>query len=469
MNTAAEPDENGPDGLPVPQRYHAMVVIILGIALAVLDGTVVNLALPGIVRDLESTPSHAVWVVNAYQLAALALLLPLAALGDRAGYRRVYLVGVAVFTAASAACMLAGSVPMLAAARALQGAGAAGIMAVTSALIRLTYPRRMLGRGIALNSVVVATASVAGPTVAAAVLSIASWPWLFALNVPLGVLLLVLGYRSLPRNPAPPVTGEGLSPLDVALNAAMFILVFLAADLLGARSGASSAPATLAAGAGVLAAALVIGFVYVRRQRDLAAPLLPIDLMRIPVFRLSMFTSVSAFTAQTLSFVALPFLLLDAWQLGTLHAGLLISCWPLGTIVSAPIAGWLIGRYPGGLLGSIGLALMAAGLALLALAPDHPGPANVAWRLALCGLGFGLFQSPNNHTIITSAPLRRAGAASGMLATARLTGQSSGAVLLAVVFSFLSVHDGRGPVAALALAAGFAAMAALFSALRLRH
>ncbi|MFL6691539.1 MAG: MFS transporter, partial [Ramlibacter sp.] len=139
-----------------------MAVIILGIAVSVLDGTVVNLALPGIVRDLHSTASQAVWVVNAYQLATLALILPLATLGDRVGYRRVYLAGVAVFTIASALCSLADSLPVLAVARAVQGAGAAGMMSVNAALVRLTYPAEQLGRGIALNSVVVATASVAG-------------------------------------------------------------------------------------------------------------------------------------------------------------------------------------------------------------------------------------------------------------------------------------------------------------------
>jgi DHA2 family multidrug resistance protein-like MFS transporter len=456
-------------GLPLPQRYHAMGVIMLGITLAVLDGSVVNLALPGIVRDLQSTPSHAVWVVNAYQLATLALLLPLAALGDRLGYRRVYLAGAAVFTVASAACMLAQSVPMLAAARALQGAGAAGIMAVNAALVRLTYPSRSLGRGIALNSVVVAAGSVAGPTVAAAVLSVASWPWLFGINLPLGVILLVLGSRALPHNPAPPAAASSLSLVDVALNGCVFTLLFLGADLLGARAGPSQPLSNVTAGVAALAAALGLGVIYIRRQRGQSSPLLPIDLLRIPVFALSMCTSVSAFTAQTLAYVSLPFLMLEAWQLGPLHAGLLLTCWPLGTIVAAPVAGRLIGRYPGGLLGGIGLGLMAAGLALLALAPPHPAALDVAWRLALCGLGFGLFQSPNNHTIITSAPVNRSGAASGMLGTARLTGQSSGAVLLAAIFSVLSVSDGRGPVLALALAACFAAVAAVFSALRVRR
>jgi DHA2 family multidrug resistance protein-like MFS transporter len=205
----------------------------------------------------------------------------------------------------------------------------------------------------------------------------------------------------------------------------------------------------------------------VRRQWRLADPLLPIDLLRIPVFRLSMATSVCAFAAQLMSFIAMPFLFLDAWHRTPAQAGALIACWPLALIVAAAIAGRLIGRYHDGLLGAIGLATLATGLALLAWAASGSGD-SVWWRLAICGLGFGLFQSPNNHTIITSAPHRRAGAASGMLGTARLTGQSLGAALIAGVFAISSAHDARGAVIAITLAACFAGAAAVFSALRLK-
>ncbi|HEY1226704.1 MAG TPA: MFS transporter, partial [Ramlibacter sp.] len=228
-----------------------MAVIILGIAVSVLDGTVVNLALPAVVRDLQSTPEHSVWVVNAYQLATLALILPLANLGDRVGYRRVYLAGVVVFTLASLLCSLAPSLPALAIARAVQGAGAAGIMSVNAALVRLTYPSEQLGRGIAINSMVVATASVAGPAVAAAVLSVAGWPWLFAINVPLGLLLLVVGWQALPRNVASRAPVGRLSLLDVLLNGAMFALLFLGADTLGVRAGHADG-ASLLTGAGLV-------------------------------------------------------------------------------------------------------------------------------------------------------------------------------------------------------------------------
>ncbi|AMM26376.1 MFS transporter [Variovorax sp. PAMC 28711] len=455
------------DGLPTPERWHAMAVIIMGIAVAVLDGTIVNLALPGIAQELNASASEAIWVVNAYQIAVLVVMLPLASLGDLVGYRRVYLVGMAVFTLSSLAATFANSLGTLIAARALQGLGAAGIMSVNAALVRLTYPSAQLGRGMAINSMVVATSSVAGPSVAAAILSVASWPWLFALNVPLGILVLVLGYRSLPFNRVAAAAGHRLSVVDVVLNVLMFSLIFLGADRLGVRDptgqgGQSGAWAILLAG-------LAVGFVYVRRQRTQAVPLFPIDLLRIPVFALSMGTSVAAFAAQMLAYIALPFLLLGAYGRSHIEAGLLITAWPLAIVVMAPIAGRLIGKYPDGLLGGIGLAMMAAGLALLAALPSNPANADIVWRMALCGLGFGLFQSPNNHTIVTSPPAHRSGAASGMLGTARLTGQTLGAVMLAAIFSVWSAHgDGRGPTLALVLAACCAGLAGVCSLLRLK-
>src|SRR3569832_381905 len=205
------------DGLPTPQRYYAMATILLGITLSVLDASLVNLALPGMVRDLHSNASAAVWIVNAYQLATLVLLLPLTTLGDRINNKRIYLAGVVVFTVAAAIASQSTSMTALAFARALQGMGAAGIMSVNSALVRLTYPSSLLGRGIALNSVVVATSAGAGPVVAAAILSVASWPWLFLVNIPLGITHNFLGRKVLPDNETRPHKGAN-TPNDVVLN-----------------------------------------------------------------------------------------------------------------------------------------------------------------------------------------------------------------------------------------------------------
>jgi MFS transporter, DHA2 family, multidrug resistance protein len=336
--------------------------------------------------------------------------------------------------------------------------------------VRLTYPRAMLGRGIAINSMTVAVASVAGPSVAAAVLSVASWPWLFAINLPLVGAVLLLGLRALPSNPPGPAVEGRLSVLDVLLNAAMFALIFLGVDTLGTRAGASGSARDMLGAAGLLLAGLAVGVVYVRRQLGQAVPLFPVDLLRIRVFALSMGSSVTAFAAQMLSNISLPFLLLEGYGRSHVDTGLLITAWPLGSILTAPIAGRLIGRVPAGLLGAIGMWTMAAGLALLALLPAQPHNADIAWRMALCGIGFALFQSPNNYTIVTSAPAHRAGGASGMLGTARLTGQSIGAVLLAILFSIPALREdgGAGPKIALGLAALLACCAGVFSVLRVK-
>ncbi len=460
------------DGLEPLERGRAMLVIILGIAVAVLDGSIMNLALPTIARDLQSSAPQAIWVVNAYQIATLGMLLPLAALGERIGYRRVYLLGMSLFAVSSLGAMLASSLEMLIAARAVQGLGAAGIMSVNAALVRMIYPRARLGQGLALNSLVVAASSVAGPSVAAAILSVSSWPMLFAINLPLGLATLWLGRRALPFNPAPPAhaakAGARLSVIDVALNVLMFALVFIGGDQLGVHGGAGALPLGPAL---TLLAGLAVGVVFVRRQvladRHGETPLFPVDLLRIPVFSLSMGASIAAFCAQMLAFLALPFLLLEAHGRSHAEAGLLITPWPLAIVAVAPLAGRLIGRVPDGLLGGIGMAVLALGLAALAGMPQDAGAFGVVWRMALCGVGFALFQSPNNHTIVTSAPLQRSGAAGGMLSTARLTGQTLGAVLLAVIFAIQGTHGGHAETVAFWIAAGSAVVSGVCSVLRL--
>ena len=461
--------------MPPPERFRALLVIILGIFLAVLDGTIVNLALPDITRELNSTAAQSIWIINAYQIATLALLLPLATLGDIVGYRRVYLCGMAVFTLGSLACASADSLTLLALARMVQGVGAAGIMSVNAAMVRLIYPRHLLGRGIATNSMVVAIASVTGPTIAAGVLSTSSWPWLFALNVPLGLACVWMGRKALPDNPARAPADEvpHFSPIDLVLNILMFGLIFMGVDGLGVRPEVvpgAVPPGSLVWPLALLAAGVAVGVVYVRRQLKERLPLFPLDLLRIPVFALSMGTSIGAFCAQMLAYIGLPFLLLEAFGRSHLEAGLLLTAWPLGIVVMAPVAGRLIGRFSGGALGAAGMALLAFGLVMLAVLPDQPNNFRIVWPLTLCGMGFGLFQSPNNHTILTSAPAHRSGGASGMLGTARLTGQTLGAVLLAITFSTVSagVHPTQAPTIALWLAAGFAIVAGVFSTLRTR-
>ena len=431
-----------------------MLAIWLAIFMAVLDGAIANVALPTIGRELHTDPASSIWIVNAYQLAITIALLPLASLGDKIGHRRVYIAGLVVFTLGSLACALSHTLTELAAARVLQGLGGAGIMSINAALVRFTYPHKTLGRGIGLNAVVISIAAAVGPTAAAAILAAGTWQWLFAINVPIGIVTIALGARALPWTPGSKARLDFLSAGLTAVAAGGLIL--------GLESLASEG---LIGGMIRLAIGLTAAIFLLRRELPMKAPMVPIDLMRIPIFRLSIFASIVSFTAQMLAFVALPFHFETAFGRSAVETGLLMTPWPLAVGLAAPVAGHLADRYPAGALGGFGLFVFAVGLALLALMPAHPADIDIVWRMAVCGIGFGFFQSPNNRTIVGSAPRERAGAAGGMLATGRLLGQTTGAVIMAVLFR---AAFGSPTTTALLIAAGVAAIAGVLSLLRLR-
>ena len=397
-------DATIPDGLPTSIRWVAMLTVAISVGMTVLVGGVANVALPTIAHDLHASPAASIWVVNAYQLAVTVTLLPFASLGDIYGHRRVYCWGVVLFTIASFACAIAPNMPLLVLARVFQGFGGAGIMSVNGALIRFIFPRAQLGRGVGFNGLVVTGCSAAGPSVAAAVMALTSWPWLFYIQVPLGAISLALSVRFLPRTP---LAGAPFDPPSALLNALTFGLFITALDGVGR----GQAPWLIGLEFAVCAA---IGFVFVRRQTGLKAPMLPVDLFALPVFALSSATAVCAHCAQVMAMVALPFYFQYVGGLSPVEIGLLITPWPTMLVIMAPISGRLADRYNTGMLGGIGMAIMAVGLLLVLFMPVPMDKLDVAWRLAVCGLGFGCFQTPNNRLLIGSAPPNRAGAGSGV-------------------------------------------------------
>lgn len=436
-----------PDGLPTPRRYFAMAAIWLALSMAVLDAAIANIALPTIAGEMRSSPAAAVWVINAYQLSTVMLLLPLAAMGDRIGHVWVYFAGLALFIVGSLVCALSGTLGALIAGRVVQGVGAAGVMSMNAALVRATYPAAKLGAALGLNALVVSVMAAIGPSLAAGILAVARWPWLFAINVPVGLAAIVVGWRSLPRAP-----GHGRDPdyVAAALSAAMLGLVIYGAESY-AREGRASGLAMLAAG-------LVCTGALVWWERGKRQPLFPTDLLAIPSFALSVLTSISSFAAQALTLVTLPFLLQSTLGRSVVESGLLITPWPLTAGIFAVLAGRLADRWPAGLLGGVGLVTLAGGLFALARIGPHPSDLDLLWRVSLCGAGFGTFQTPNNRTLVGSAPRERSGAAGGMLATARLLGQTTGAVAVSVGFHRLGLGSGPflltcGAIAALVAAA----------------
>jgi DHA2 family multidrug resistance protein-like MFS transporter len=299
-------------------------------------------------------------------------------------------------------------------------------------------------------------------------LAILPWPWLFAVNVPLGIFDALYSLRTLPNEPG---TGNAIDVPSMLLNALAFGAIIYGIDGFARHE----APALIAAEIGL---GIVGGTVFVRRQLRLPKPMLAVDLFAKPAFALASVTSTLTYTAQGLAFVSLPFFFQAALGNTPFQSGLLLTSWPLAVACAAPFAGRLSDRYSAGVLSTIGLSIMAVGLALYATLPTHPSTFEIVLHGAICGLGFGFFQAPNNRELIGSAPRNKTGSAAGVLASVRLTGQTVGAALVAIVFGTIGAAVSAGsehvetvvrnatPIA-LWIACGCAAVAIVASGLRL--
>ncbi|MCR4466221.1 MFS transporter [Burkholderia sp. SCN-KJ] len=439
---------------PARVRVLAMLAISIAVFMAVLDTAVTNTALPTITRDLHILGADAVWIVTTYQLVMVAAMLPLGAIGEIHGHHRVFVAGLVLFTLSSLGCGLAWSLSSLVAARAIQGLGAAAIMSANTALVRFIYPEQKLGRGLGLNALVIAAGFAAGPTVASLILSVSTWHWLFLVNVPACGVAALLAWRFLP---ATTIAQRRFDWVAALLCAAMFAFI-----VHGIGEGTHQAPLQVLLAE--LALAVTCGYALARRQSGEAAPLLAVDLFRSPVFSLSAVAAICAFTAQGIAFVSLPFLLQTSMGRSQIETGFLITPWPVLGAIMAPISGSLSDKVPAGFLGGLGLALLSAGFGVLALLPNDASTVLIAGSMTLCGFGFGLFLSPNQRTIMSSAPPERGGAASGILGVARLLGQATGASLVALT---LGISHQHGPVIALWSGCLFAGLGGVLSVLRL--
>lgn len=441
------------DGLPLPRRYSAIAALSLGSALVIIDGGVANIALPTIARDLGVDSSSVVLVITVYQLMLVMLLLPFAGLGTRIGLKRTYQLGQAIFLIATLLCFFARSLPFLLIVRAAQAVGAAAALSVSSALIRATYPAKSLGSGLGINSAIVSASAAMAPTLGGFVLGIAPWPWVFACAVPFALGSLFLG-RALP-DPAP--QQARFDVLGAVMCAAMFGLV------IGGLESAVHGNSPVISAAIVLLGAL-IGVGFVKRERTEESPILPIDLLARPVIALSALSGFIAFSASMTLIISIPFRLQHEFGFTPPEMGIMLAPWPLTNVLVAPLAGWLSNRVPAGILGGIGMVISIIALLLIAFMPAHPHWYDVAWRMALCGSGFGTFLPPNARLIIGSAPRERAAAAGGLVSTVRLVGQTTGATLVATLLA-LGVGGNMTPAL---VAAGLSVIAGGCSLARLR-
>lgn len=410
-------------GLIGVRRLLAIASILAAMAAAVLDASSVNVALPFIAQSLYLTPQHVIWVATAYQSALVMGLLPLAAIGERCGYRPTFIAGLTLFVGCAALCTLAPNFAWLVGARFFQGFGAAAIMALGVALLRQIVKPAELGAAIGWNAMTVAFFTAAGPSLGATMLALGDWHFLFAASLPLGLVAICAA-------PALPNMREKSKTFD---SVSLLLYVAAVATLIVAAAVASSRSA-VSIGCGVCG--LAIAMRLVQRERHGAFPFLPVDLLRNKSFATSIFASICCFTGQGLGLLALPFALHLRLGKSVFETGILMTPWPLAVLLMTPITTKLLNRVSSARLCAMGGLCLSVGLGGLAIISRQAGILPHLMCVVVCGLGFGLFQTPNNRNMFLSAPVNRSASAGGLQGTARLAGQTIGGL----TFTFILGH-----------------------------
>jgi EmrB/QacA subfamily drug resistance transporter len=432
------------------RKWLILSSVSLGSLMATLDGSIVNIALPAIQNEFRVDLTTVEWVVVAYLLVVGSLLLPFGRLGEVLTFKRVYLVGFAVFTLASILCGSSPNMSALVAFRVVQGVGAAMIMAMGPAIVARTFPATERGRALGLNAVSVSIGLSLGPALGGILTQVATWRAIFLINAPIGLLAILWAARVLPAET--PGKGQAFDVRGAALSGvALFALLLALSD--GQEWGWTS-PAIV----GLIVAFIVLGAAFVAAERRSMQPMIDLALFRIRPFSAGLVSVVVAFAGLFTATFLLPFLLQQGRGFSPIEAGLLLTPVPLTMALVAPLSGAASDRFGPRILASAGMAVMAVGFLSLTQLPVDFSLPDLVWRLVLLGLGQGMFMSPNSSAVLGSVPRPRVGTASGTLAQMRVNGQALGIALSgAVVATRLPVHltelGGGAPTAALRNAA----------------
>ena len=405
---------------------------------------------------LNVSAADSIWILISFQIALVAVLLPCSALADCLGYRTLFLSGSVIFIGGSLGCAVAQDLLQICAARTLQGLGAAAIYSTNPSLVRLIFTGERLRRGIALSSMTNAMSMALGPLLGSLMISLGSWRLIFLINLPLGLLGLCIGIRHLPssRFQQRPALRQALDPVSLLLSIVFLPLFVIGGDRLVFDP---------AWGVVLVVAGLLTGTALFLRQRGRVYQLLPVSLFRDPVFALSLTCSIFAFLALMAAYTSLPFMFHLSPRLLRVPAAVCMMVPPLMTAVGNAMVLPLSRRCSEVQLCSLGMLLMAGGL--VGLGTDPQGKVMLLASLAALGLGFGLFQTPNNRMILGAADPTCSGNVSGTLALVRTLGQTSGSSVVSVS---LAVWGMAGSQHALLIAASFAVACALIGFMRQR-
>jgi EmrB/QacA subfamily drug resistance transporter len=423
-------NEQPPD-IRYAKRYSILAAIMVGSIMGPIDASIVNVVLPTIAQSFTASISTAQWVPIMYLLTISSLLLFYGRLGDILGYRKVYLTGLGSFVVASGLCGLSPSIRWLILFRALQGLAAGMMMAVPYAIITTSFPPAERGKAMGINAISISAGLAIGPSLGGFVTFLLGWRFVFFINIPIGIAGMLWGRRVIPEGKGR--TGKIDMPgLATAFISLFFILLFV--NRLQSE-GLSYTTAIM------LLVAVLAGTGFLMIERRVAQPMLNLGLFRHVTFSFATLSALLNFMSQYVMVFLTPFYLQRVLYYPANNVGLIMTSFPLAVMAVAPFSGSLSDRIGTSKPASLGAGICALSLILMSRLPASAGPADVMWRLALFGLGTGIFQSPNNSAVMGSAPKPHLGIASGILATVRNVGMVLGiATAGAVLHAFAPSH-----------------------------
>lgn len=395
-----------------------------------LDSSIVNIGLPAIAQTFHVGVSGAIeWVIIGYLVIIAAVLLTFGRLTDMVGRRPIFLTGLVVFVLGSALCGLAPSLELLILARLFQGLGGALIFSVNVAMITSAFYNRERGLALGLNAVIVSLGVAAGPTIGGIITQYLNWRWIFYVNVPICLIVLVAGYFAYRERRPTREQGGSFDPVGAALLAIGFAALTLGLSF-GHEWGWTSSGTLSAFAIGFVMLAIAV---YV--ERHIEHPILDLHLITNRTFAMANISFMLCMMALFAPAFILPFYFEQLRGFSTIHTGLMLTPLPLSLALAAPLSGSLADRFGSRWLSPIGLAIACVGLILLSQLNAQSTVWDIIWRLALTGFGQGLFQSPNTRTLMGAAPREAQGEASGLLATGRVIGQSTSVALTGTIFT----------------------------------
>lgn len=433
-NVPQNPRQEGREG--APNRWSILMLAVMSPFMGTLDSNIVNIALPVMAKNLHVTSSGIAWVASVYMIVLTASILFFGRLGDLYGHTRVFRYGMLVFTGGSLLCSLSPSFAVLLAARGVQALGAAAFMATSQGIITRAFPLRERGRALGINGAFVALGTLAGPSVGGFLISVAGWPLLFWINVPIGLAVFIAGLFVFPRGQK--AAGGRLDVWGALLFAASMVLLF--AGLQNGQGAGFGSPSILACFGGAVLAFLA--FLVLQRRR--AEPLLQLGIFRNKWFTISVFCAFTSYVAISCYNIVFPFYLQDALHKSASMAGLYMTVYPVVITVASPASGWLTDRVGGEMLTFFGLVLTSAGLLLMTTLTAQPLIGLMLLFLVVTALGNGLFQAPNNALVMSSVPRESVGVGGSVNALVRCVGQTAGIAFATVLlYGGMSLRLGR--------------------------